>query len=84
MNELIHYLIENMCIDFQGDLSFNTVQTFLKSDTSPEARRLLNKIQKDDGVEDMLITLADCLKEQIHTGISEEQIQDQLHTYSES
>lgn len=84
MNELIRYLIENMCIDFQGDLSLNTVQTFLNSDTSPEARMLLGKIQRDDGVEDMLITLADCLKEQIRSGISEEQIQDQLHTYAES
>ena len=84
MNELIRYLMNNMCIDFQGDLSLTAVQNFLSSDTSPEARALLGKIQRDEGVEDMLITLADCLKEQIRTGIDEEQIQDQLATYAES
>ncbi len=84
MNELIRYLMENMCIDFQGDLSMDTLRQYLASDSSPEAQTLLKKLQRDSNVDDMLITLADCLKEQIRDGISEEQIQDQLSTYAES
>lgn len=84
MNELIRYLMENMYIDFQGDLSMDTVRGLLASDNSREARALLSKLQKDNSVEDMLITLADCLKEQIPTGISESQVQEQLDTYANS
>jgi hypothetical protein len=84
VNELIRYLMENMYIDFQGEISTETVRNFLKDDPSREARTLLNKIVEDKGVEDMLITLADCLKDHLRSGISEEAIRDQLGTYSES
>lgn len=84
MKELIRYLMDNMYLDFQGDVTTETVRDFLREDDSREARALLNKIMNDKGVEEMLITLADCLKESLRTGISEEAIQDQLGTYSES
>jgi 2-iminoacetate synthase ThiH len=84
VNELTRYLMEKMCIDFQGDISMKTIQHFLASDSSPEARMLLGKLQRDEGVDDMLIALADCLKEHIRSGISEEKIQEQLFTYAES
>ncbi len=84
MNELIRYLMENMYIDFQGDLSLETVRSLLGADKSREAQTLLGKLQADKGVEEMLITLADCLKEQIRTGISEDQVQEQLDTYANS
>jgi hypothetical protein len=35
-------------------------------------------------VDDLLITLADCLKEHIRTGVNEQIIRDQLSTYSDS
>ncbi|MCS6901617.1 MAG: hypothetical protein RMJ98_18570 [Myxococcales bacterium] len=84
MNELVRYLMDKMYIDFQGEISLETIRRFLTSDSSPAAQMLLDKLQRDGGVDDMLITLADCLKEQIRSGISEEQIQDQLSTYAES
>ena len=84
MNELIRYLLENMYIDFQGDLSLENVREFLAADTSREARALLHKLQADKGVEDMLITLADCLKEQIPSGISENTVGEQLEVYAGS
>jgi hypothetical protein len=59
VNELIRYLIDNMYIDFQGDISMETVRNFLKTEDTRESRALLNKIVEDKGVEDMLITLAD-------------------------
>ena len=71
-------------IDFQGDISMETVRSFLKEEDSREARTLLNKLIEDKGVEDMLITLADCLKDHLRSGISEEAVREQLGTYSES
>lgn len=84
MKELIRYLIDNMYLDFQGDVTMETIRNFLREDDSREARALLNKLIEDKGVEEMLITLADCLRENIRSGVTEEDVRDQLGTYSES
>ena len=84
MKELVRYLLENMYLDFQGEISLETVRQFLRTDDSREARQLLSKIIEENGVDDLLITLADCLKDHIRTGVSEQIIRDQLATYSES
>lgn len=84
MKELVRYLIENMYLDFQGEISLETVKNFLREDDGREARQLLNKLIEEKGVDDMLITLADCLKEHISSGVSEKVVREQLMTYSDS
>lgn len=84
MRELVRYLLENAYIDFQGDLSLEKVREFLREDETREARALLAKLIDDKGVDELLITIADCLKDHIRTGINEETIREQLGTYSES
>ena len=84
MKELTLYLLENMYVDFQGEVSLETVRDYLREDDSPEARRLLARIIEEDGVNDMLLTLADCLKDSIATGIRPEVVREALNMYSES
>jgi hypothetical protein len=84
VKELVRYLLENMYIDFQGDISVEKVREFLREDDSREARQLLSKIIEEKGVDDLLITLADCLKDHIRTGVSEQTVRDQLQMYSDS
>jgi hypothetical protein len=84
VRELVRYLLENAYIDFQGDLSIEKVREFLREDETREARSLLAKLIDDKGVDDLMITIADCLKDHIRTGINEETIREQLGTYSES
>ncbi|HOU90299.1 MAG TPA: hypothetical protein PLU22_04595 [Polyangiaceae bacterium] len=84
MKELARYLLSNLYLDFQGDISVEKVREFLREDDSREARALLSKIIEEKGVDDLLLTLADCLKDHIRTGVSEETIRDQLGMYSES
>ena len=84
MKELVRYLIDNMYLDFQGDISLETVRNLLREDESREARQLLSKIIEEKGVDDLLNTLADCLRDHLRTGISEDTIRDQLNLYSES
>ena len=84
MRELVRYLLENAYIDFQGDLSMEKVREFLRDDETREARSLLAKLIDDKGVDELLITIADCLKDHIRSGINEETIREQLSTYSES
>ena len=84
MRELVRYLLENAYIDFRGDLSIDRVREFLREDDSREARSLLSKLIDDKGVDDVLITIADCLKDHIRVGITEDTIREQLTMYSES
>ena len=84
MNSLVRYLIENMYLDFQGEISLDQVRQMLRGDESRESKALLAKLIEDKGVDDLLITLADCLKDHIRTGVSEQVVRDQLGTYSDS
>ncbi len=84
MKELVRYLLENMYLDFQGEISLETVRQFLRSDDSREARTLLQKLIEDKGVDELLLTLADVLKDHLRTGVSDDVVREQLVLYSES
>ena len=84
MKELVRYLLENMYLDFQGEISLDTVRQFLRGDESREARQLQAKLIEDKGVDDLLLTLADCLKEHIRSGVNEQVVREQLSLYSDS
>ncbi len=84
MNELVRYLLENMYLDFQASISLEQVRAMLRDDGSREARNLLEKLTQENGVDDMLITLADTLKDYLQQGISNETVKEQLQLYSES
>jgi len=84
VKELVSYLLQNLYLDFQGEISVEQVREFLREDESREARQLLSKIIEEKGIDDLLITLADCLREYIRSGVSEEIIREQLNTYSDS
>jgi hypothetical protein len=84
VKQLIQYLLENLILDFQGDLTLEMVRDFLRDDESREGRALLAKLVEDRGVSDMMITLADCLQDYLKTGINEENMREQIRTYAES
>ena len=84
MKELVRYLLENMYLDFQGEISLETVRQFLRNDDSREARQLLQKLIEDKGVDELLLTLADVLKDNVRSGVSDEVVREQLVLYSES
>jgi hypothetical protein len=84
VKELVRYLLENLYLDFQGEISLDTVRQFLRGDESREAKQLLAKLIEDKGVDELLLTLADCLKEHIRSGVNEQVLREQLGLYSES
>lgn len=84
MNELVEYLLANMQLDFSGDVSAEKVREFLREDDGREARKVLARLLEESSVDDLLITMADCLKDHIRTGIGAEQVRDQLNMYSDS
>jgi len=76
--------LDNLYLDFQGEISLDNVRQFLRGDDSREAKALLQKLIEDKGVDDLLITLADVLKEHIRTGVNDQVMREQLSMYSES
>lgn len=84
MKKLIEYLLDNMILDFGGDLTVEMLRDFLRGDDSRDAKALLNKIVEDGGVDDFFITLADVLKDHIRTGINEDIVRQQIKDYAES
>lgn len=84
MKELVKYLLDNVYLDFQGEITIETVRQFLRGDESREAKALLAKLIEDKGVDDLLITLADCLKDHIRTGVNDQVVREQLSLYAES
>lgn len=84
MNELARYLMENAYIDFQGGITIEEVRKFLRDEDSRESRALLSRLIEDKGLDDLMVTIADCLKEYIRTGIDEDIVRTQLTSYSDS
>ncbi len=84
MKELVRYLLENITIDFQGDVNLETVREFLRKDDSHEARVLLQKLNQDGTVDDMLISLADVLKGFLPSGVTDQVIREQINEYADS
>jgi hypothetical protein len=84
VKQLIAYLLDHAILDFSGDLTLDMVRDFLREDDSTEARGLLGKLVEDRGVDDMIVTLADCLQDYLRTGLSDEVVREQLRLYSES
>jgi hypothetical protein len=84
VNELIAYLLNNIQLDFQGEITMDQVRQYLREDDTRESRKLLGKLIEDKGLDDMLITLADCLKDSIRTGINGETMREQIRMYSDS
>lgn len=84
MKELARYLLENMYLDFQGEITLDKVRQFLREDESRESKQLLAKLIEDKGVNELLITLADVLKDHIQNGVNDQTIREQLQMYSES
>ncbi|NLE87845.1 MAG: hypothetical protein GX607_15765 [Myxococcales bacterium] len=84
MNELVRYLMDNLYLDFQGDITVEEVRAFLREDDTPPARRLLGKIIEEKGVDELLLALADTLREHIRTGVTEEVLREHLQLYMDS
>jgi uncharacterized membrane-anchored protein YjiN (DUF445 family) len=84
VQELVQYLLKNLYLDFQGDITMEQIRQYLRQDDSREARRVLARILDEKGVDDLLLTLADCLREHLAHGVNEDVMRNQLNLYAES
>ncbi len=84
VDQLVEYLLSNLQLDFSGDVTAERLREFLREDDGVEARALLSRILDDSSADDLLITLADCLKDYITEGVSSVKVREQLRLYMES
>lgn len=84
MKELVRYLLDNLYLDFQGDITVEKIREFLREDDSREARKLLSRLIEEKGADDLLLALADVLRESLEVGVTEDKIREQLNLYSEA
>jgi hypothetical protein len=84
VKELVRYLLDNIQLDFQGDIDLDTVREFLRKDDNHESRQLLQKLNQDGTVDDLLLTLADVLKPMITRGITDQVVREQINEYADS
>lgn len=84
MNELAQFLLGKLIFDFDGEVTADSVRAFLRRDDQADSRALLQKIIEENGIEDLLITLADCLTSDLSTGITVDVILKHLNSYAES
>lgn len=84
MQELVEFLLKNIYLDFQGDITMEQVRDCLRQDDSREARKMLERVLDEKGVDDLLLTLADCLREHLARGIDGNVVREQLNLYSDS
>jgi hypothetical protein len=84
VKQLIAFLLDHAMLDFSGGLTLEMVKEFLRDDDSREAKALLAKMLQDGGVEEMQVTLADCLQEYLRNSLTETVVSEQLKLYAES
>jgi hypothetical protein len=82
VNALIQYLLDRLQLEFDGEITLAQVQEFLREDAGRDAKALQAKLQQA-GVDDMLITLAACLRDRLQLGIDERVVREKLVTYAE-
>ena len=84
MDELSQFLLEKLIFDFDGEVTSESVRAFLRRDEQADSRALLQKIVEENGIDDLLITLADCLTTDLSIGITVDVIKKHLNSYAES
>jgi len=84
MDELCQFLVKHMILDFDGEVTQESISRLLAEDPSPLAQSLRSRLIEDDGVGDFLIVLSDCLRDKIRTGVTPTNVKKQIEIYVES
>lgn len=83
MKQLAKYLFERLILDFEN-VELDEVRVMLRDEDSQTSRAILAKLVEDQGLDNLLVTIADCLKDELRNGVDDACIEAQLNTYSES
>jgi hypothetical protein len=83
VKQLAKYLFDRMIVDFEG-VDIDEVRGLLREEDSEESRAMLDKLRADNGIDELALAVADCLKDRIRDGVDEACIEEHLVLYLES
>lgn len=81
---MIDYLRQHLMIDFQGELTVARVRELLAGDDSRDAKVLMAKLVAENGVEDLILVLADCLLDHVQRSLTDDVVREQIRMYADS
>ena len=81
MDELCAYMMEHLVLDLDGDIGMEQINEMLIRDGSQMARDLRARLIAEQGPNDFLLVIVDCLRESLRDGITEDTIHDQVKCY---
>jgi hypothetical protein len=81
MDELCSYIMEHLVLDLDGDISMDSMNEMLVRDGSQIARDLRARLIAEQGPNEFLLVLVDCLRESLRDGIGEAKVLEQVKFY---
>ncbi len=81
MDELCSYIMEHLVLDLDGDISMDSMNEMLVRDGSQLARDLRARLIAEQGPNEFLLVLVDCLRESLRDGIGEAKVLEQVKFY---
>jgi hypothetical protein len=73
-----------MVLDLDGEVSMDAINDMLVRDPSPVSRDLRAKLIAENGPNEFLLVLCDCLREHLRTGVTEDRVLEQVRFYLEA
>jgi hypothetical protein len=84
MEELCSYIMNHLVLDLDGEVTMEAINDMLVRDGSQKARELRARLISEQGPNEFLLVLADCLRESLRDGINEDKVQEQIDYYLEA
>lgn len=81
MDELVTYIMQHLVLDLDGDITMDDINEMLVRDGSQTARDLRARLIAEQGPNDFLLVIVDCLRESLRGGINEDKVLDQVKFY---
>ena len=81
MDELCLYVMQHLVLDLDGDISMEAINEMLVRDGTQLSRDLRARLIAEQGPNEFLLVLVDCLREHLRDGITEDKILDQVKFY---
>ena len=84
MDELVSYIMQHLVLDLDGDITMDDINQMLVRDGSQLARDLRARLIAEQGPNEFLLVIVDCLRESLRDGINEDKVLDQVKFYLEA
>jgi hypothetical protein len=84
LDEVCRYILDHLVLDFEGEFTMDTLNEMLVRDGSQLARDLRARIIAEQGPNQFLLVLLDCLRESLGDGIDKARVEEQIRFYLEA